>query len=246
VNMAATLDEEKPWKTDLARKSAQRREGVLRDLEENVKKAPSFEEALSQTVEQLKRKFARFSGVTAYVADGEDLVVQTSSERPAVVALWPTPLRGSSRRWFRTWRIHRPGPEWAWPVEAPSWLRSVPRQVCGRSWRSGAISGTLLLRRTFASWRRFRRPWRARRPRSPPSSRPGRRRRVPGGGARGLRPPQGAPGLTITKRHSSATSPSGGSPLSGRALSLARTARLARSVRRFVPSRTSARGRRKR
>ena len=81
--MASTLDDDKPWKTDLARKSAQRRENVMREIEETIKKAPSFEEALIQTVDRLKKKFARFSGVTAYVADGEDLVVQTSVDRPA-------------------------------------------------------------------------------------------------------------------------------------------------------------------
>ena len=41
--MALSRDEEKPWKTDLARKSAQRREQVLHEVEEVIKKAPSFE-----------------------------------------------------------------------------------------------------------------------------------------------------------------------------------------------------------
>ena len=81
--MALTRDEEKPWKTDLARKSAQRREQVLHDLEEGIKKAPSFEEALRQAAETMKRKFMRYSAVTVYVADGEDLAVHTSLERPA-------------------------------------------------------------------------------------------------------------------------------------------------------------------
>jgi putative methionine-R-sulfoxide reductase with GAF domain len=80
--MPLTRDEEKPWKTDLARKSAQRREQVLHDLEEGIKKAPSFEEALRQTAETMKRKFARYSAVTVYVADGEDLAVHTTLERP--------------------------------------------------------------------------------------------------------------------------------------------------------------------
>jgi putative methionine-R-sulfoxide reductase with GAF domain len=80
--MAATWDDEKPWKMDLARRSAQRREQILHEVEELIKGAPSFEEALAQTVEHLKKKFARFSAVTAYVADGEDLVVHTSLERP--------------------------------------------------------------------------------------------------------------------------------------------------------------------
>jgi len=80
--MAATWDDEKPWKIDLARRSAQRREQILHQVEELIKGAPSFEEALAQTVEHLKKRFARFSAVTAYVADGEDLVVHTSIERP--------------------------------------------------------------------------------------------------------------------------------------------------------------------
>ncbi len=80
--MAPTREEEKPWKTDLARKSAQRREVVLHELEELIKKAASFEDALRQSVETMKRKFARYSAVTAYVADGEDLAVHTSLERP--------------------------------------------------------------------------------------------------------------------------------------------------------------------
>jgi GAF domain-containing protein len=83
VIMAATTDDDKPWKTDLARKSAQRREQVLKDIEEQIKKAPSFEEALRGTVETMKRRFARFSAVTAYVADGEDLAVHTAIDRPA-------------------------------------------------------------------------------------------------------------------------------------------------------------------
>jgi putative methionine-R-sulfoxide reductase with GAF domain len=82
VNMALTRDEDKPWKTDLARKSAQRRELVLHELEDVVKKAASFEEALKQSAEMMKRRFARYSAVTIYVADGEDLAVHTSLERP--------------------------------------------------------------------------------------------------------------------------------------------------------------------
>jgi putative methionine-R-sulfoxide reductase with GAF domain len=80
--MALTRDEDKPWKTNLARKSAQRREQVLREVEETIKKAPSFEDALRQAVELMKKRFARYSAVTAYVADGEDLAVHTSLERP--------------------------------------------------------------------------------------------------------------------------------------------------------------------
>lgn len=78
----ALTHEDKPWKTDLARKSAQRREQVLLETEEVIKKAPSFEEALRLAAELMKKRFARFSAVTIYVADGEDLVVHTSLERP--------------------------------------------------------------------------------------------------------------------------------------------------------------------
>src|SRR5687767_4606594 len=80
--MAMSRDEEKPWKTDLARKSAQRREQVLHEVEDVIKKAPSFEEALRQSVELMKKKFGRYSAITAYVADGEDFAVHTSLERP--------------------------------------------------------------------------------------------------------------------------------------------------------------------
>jgi putative methionine-R-sulfoxide reductase with GAF domain len=80
--MAVTQDEDKPWKTDLARKSALRREQVLHEIEELIKKAPSFEEALRIAVETMKKKFARYSSVTAYVADGEDLAVHIAIDRP--------------------------------------------------------------------------------------------------------------------------------------------------------------------
>ena len=81
--MASTREEEKPWKTDLARKSALRRESVLHEVEEAIKKASSFEDALKQSVEIMKKRFGRYSAITAYVADGEDLAVHTSLERPA-------------------------------------------------------------------------------------------------------------------------------------------------------------------
>jgi putative methionine-R-sulfoxide reductase with GAF domain len=81
--MTAMHEEDKPWKTDLARKSAQRREQVLHEVEEAVKKSPSFEESLRQAVEIMKKRFARFSSITAYVADGEDLAVHIAVERPA-------------------------------------------------------------------------------------------------------------------------------------------------------------------
>lgn len=79
--MTVTQDD-KPWKTDLARKASERREQVAKELEEMVRKAPSFEEALRQAVETMKKRFARYAAVTAYVADGEDLAVHTALERP--------------------------------------------------------------------------------------------------------------------------------------------------------------------
>ena len=80
--MTATREDEKPWKTDLARKAAQRREQVGQELEDVIKKAASFEEALRQAVELMKKRFARYSSVTAYVADGAELAVHTALERP--------------------------------------------------------------------------------------------------------------------------------------------------------------------
>ena len=74
--MTVTREDEKPWKTDLARKAAQRREQVGQELEEVIKKAASFEDALRQAVEMMKKRFARFSSVTVYVADGEDLAAE--------------------------------------------------------------------------------------------------------------------------------------------------------------------------
>lgn len=83
MNMAFAEDEDKPWKTDLAKKAAQRRDTVVREVEEIIKTAGSFEDALKVAVETLKKRFARYSAITAYVADGEDLVVHTSIDRPA-------------------------------------------------------------------------------------------------------------------------------------------------------------------
>jgi putative methionine-R-sulfoxide reductase with GAF domain len=80
--MTVTREEEKPWKTDLARKAAQRREQVGLELDEVIKKAASFEDALRQAVELMKSRFARYSSVTAYVSDGEELAVHTALERP--------------------------------------------------------------------------------------------------------------------------------------------------------------------
>jgi putative methionine-R-sulfoxide reductase with GAF domain len=80
--MTVTREDDKPWKTDLARKASQRREQVAQEIEDVVRKAASFEEALRQAVELMKKRFARYSSVTAYVADGEDLAVHTALERP--------------------------------------------------------------------------------------------------------------------------------------------------------------------
>lgn len=80
--MASTREDEKPWKTDLARKSAARRDQVLQEVEDVIKKAPSFEEALRLGMELLKKRFARYSAVTVYVADGEGLAVHASVDRP--------------------------------------------------------------------------------------------------------------------------------------------------------------------
>jgi putative methionine-R-sulfoxide reductase with GAF domain len=80
--MTLTREDDKPWKTDLARKAKLRREQVVHDIEDAIKKAPSFEDGLRQAVEIMKKKFSRYSAVTAYVADGEDLAVHTSLDRP--------------------------------------------------------------------------------------------------------------------------------------------------------------------
>ncbi|HXY38334.1 MAG TPA: GAF domain-containing protein [Vicinamibacteria bacterium] len=80
--MTVTRQDDKPWKTDLARKAAERREQVAKELEGTIRTAPSFEEALRQALELMKRRFARYSSVTAYVADGEELAVHLALERP--------------------------------------------------------------------------------------------------------------------------------------------------------------------
>ncbi len=80
--MTVTRQDDKPWKTDLARKAAERREQVAKELEDVIRKAPSFEEALRQALELMKKRFARYSAVTAYVADGEELAVHLALERP--------------------------------------------------------------------------------------------------------------------------------------------------------------------
>mgnify|MGYP002064158200 CR=1 FL=1 len=58
--MTLMREEEKPWKTDLARKAAQRRERVAQELEETIKKAPSFEEALRLSVAEMRDLVHRY------------------------------------------------------------------------------------------------------------------------------------------------------------------------------------------
>lgn len=81
--MTSMREDDKPWKTNLAQKSKERRENVLLEVEDSIKKAASFEDALKVAVEIMKRRFSRYSAITAYVADGEDLAVHTTLERPA-------------------------------------------------------------------------------------------------------------------------------------------------------------------
>jgi putative methionine-R-sulfoxide reductase with GAF domain len=81
--MTSMREDDKPWKTNLAQKSKERRENVLLEVEDSIKKAASFEDALKVAVEIMKRRFSRYSAITAYVADGEDLAVHTTIDRPA-------------------------------------------------------------------------------------------------------------------------------------------------------------------
>jgi hypothetical protein len=132
--MALSRDEEKPWKTNLARKSAQRREQVLHEVEEVIKKAPSFEEALRQSVELMKKKFARYSAITGYVADGEDLAVHVSLDRPqGPDRVWSGgPLAGPQGH----------GPGGRGPVPAPwvGWAGERQRHGLARAHRGGAVA----------------------------------------------------------------------------------------------------------
>jgi|SRR5207247_2539352 len=147
--MTFMREEEKPWKTNLAQKSAQRREQVLHEVEEVIKKASSFEEALRQAVELLKKRFARYSAVTAYVADGEDLTVHISLERPVGPdRVWTGggPLAAAAQGVNPTvvsdLTAAPPGRGWACP-RAARWSRPCgPRPASGRSSRCGATSGT--------------------------------------------------------------------------------------------------------
>ena len=149
--MTVTREDDKPWKTDLARKAAQRREMVGQELEEVIKKAASFEEALHLAVEMMKKRFARFSAVTAYVADGEGLAVHTALERPQGpdrVGSVGGPLASTRPRApgpdgrSRISPRPRTGPRWAWRPAARWWRRCGPRRACGPSSRSGATSAT--------------------------------------------------------------------------------------------------------
>ena len=81
--MALTHEDDKPWKRDLARKSAQRRDQVLREVEETIRKAATFEDALRESAELMKKRFARFTAISIYTADGADLVVHTALDRPS-------------------------------------------------------------------------------------------------------------------------------------------------------------------
>ena len=56
---------------------------MLHEVEEAIKKASSFEDALQAGGRDHEERFARYSAITAYVADGEDLAVHTTLERPA-------------------------------------------------------------------------------------------------------------------------------------------------------------------
>ena len=149
--MTVTREDEKPWKTDLARKAAQRREQVGQELEEVIKKAPSFEEALRQAVELAKKRFARYSSVTAYVADGEELAVHTALERPQGperVASGSGPLAEAAQGQQPTvFSDLSASPAWAQvglasgsamvaPVDQP-W-RITCRAPCSRAWRRAA------------------------------------------------------------------------------------------------------------
>ena len=99
----------------------------------------------------MKKRFARYSAVTAYVADGEDLAVHTSLERPAGpdrVGAGGGPLadaaHGHAPTVSPTSRRSRPGRRRAWPraasmvapvrTEAGLWaiargLERLPRRV---------------------------------------------------------------------------------------------------------------------
>ncbi len=178
--MTVTRQDDKPWKTDLARKAAERREQVAKELEDVIKKAPSFEEALRQGVELMKKRFARYSAVTAYVADGEELAVHIALERPQGPERVrrqrrPAGGRGAGRepdgggrprrqpglgrgRALERQRDGGPGPHRGRPVGDPRGLERLPRGVLAAR-----------TRRCSAAWRR-RSPRRRRRPDVPCAS----------------------------------------------------------------------------
>ena len=156
MSMTVTREDEKPWKTDLARKAAQRREQVGLELDELIKKATSFEEALRQAVEMMKARFARYSSVTAYVADGEELAVHTALERPqgpervasgggpladAAAGQQPTVFTDlTATPGLGTGRASSAAARWS--------RRFAPTRGFGRSSRSGATSAAPSRRRT--------------------------------------------------------------------------------------------------
>ena len=61
-------EDDKPWKRDLVRTAANRREQVAAQLETDIQAAPSFEEALRLAVDSLKKKFARYTACLLYTS----------------------------------------------------------------------------------------------------------------------------------------------------------------------------------
>ena len=94
-----------------------------------IKKAPSFEDALRLSVELMKKRFARFSSVTAYVADGEELAVHIALDRPQ------GPDRVGSTK--------GPVAEAAQKTGADAWSRPCPRAP---SWAEvGLTTGSVMV-----------------------------------------------------------------------------------------------------
>src|SRR4026207_1920708 len=104
--MTGTREGEKPWKTDLARKAAQRREQVGLELDELIKKAASFEDALRPGVELVTAGVARDAarpGAAPRGAGGPPGPRPPGAGGgaggwPGAAARWPKPLPDSSRR----------------------------------------------------------------------------------------------------------------------------------------------------
>ena len=79
------MNDVRPASAELAidkARTAARLQRPTEEVEDSIKKAASFEDALRVAVEIMKRRFARYSAITAYVADGEDLAVHIALERP--------------------------------------------------------------------------------------------------------------------------------------------------------------------